>query len=249
MDRILGGILALLLGLLLAADGAQRPSDPAAPAEQYQAITREFNSEGYALRQSKTDEEREKVVVRVEKLTQRLMELAEKNPRDPAAMDALVQAVIQEIWMENNTSHPGRGQDSPEVRALAILLRDHLRSDNAGEACRRMSYGFRKECETFLRAVLEINPNRDVQGLACLRLAQFLNGRLQRLDLLKERPELARRYEGLFGKDYLKTLQRKGRANALKEVEAVFERAARQYSDVKLPYGGTVGEKATRSAT
>jgi hypothetical protein len=107
-----------------------------------------------------------------------------------------------------------------------------------------MSYGFRKECETFLRAVLESNPNRAVRGLACLRLAQFLNGRLQRLDLLQERPEMARRYEGLFGKDYLQTLQRKGRAKALKEVETVFEQAARQYSDVKVPFGGTVGEKA-----
>ena len=125
-----------------------------------------------------------------------------------------------------------------------ILLRDHVRSDKLGEACQRVQYGFRKECETFLRTVLEKNPHREVQALACLRLAQFLNGRLQRLDLLKEQPEMAKRYEGLFGKDYLEALQRQDRAKAVEEVEALFERAAEKYGDVKLPYGGTVGEKA-----
>jgi len=244
VDRMLGGILVLLLGLSPVVAGGERPAKPAALAEQYLAIAKEFNGEGYALRHAKTDEEREKVVLRVDNLTLRLLELAEKNPKDPAAMDALVQAVTHEIWMENNTFHPGRGQDSPEVRAVAILLRDHVRSDHAGEACRRMSYGFRKECETFLRTASEVNPHRDVRTLACLRLAQFLNGRLQRLDLLKEQPELANRYEGLFGKNYLDALQQQDRAKAVKEVEALFERAARQYGDVKLPFGGTVGEKA-----
>src|SRR5262245_13508700 len=107
-----------------------------------------------------------------------------------------------------------------------------------------MSYGFSKECETFLRTVLEKHPHRDVQALACLRLAQFLNGRVQRLDLLKERPDMAQRYEGLFGEDYVTALLRQDRAKALKEAEAYFERAADRYGDVKVPYGDTVGAKA-----
>jgi len=124
------------------------------------------------------------------------------------------------------------------------LLRDHIRSDKLGEACRRVQYGFRKECQTFLRTALERSPHKDVQGLACLRLAQFLNGRLRKLDLVKEQPNMARRYEGLFGKDYLETLRRQDRAKAVQEIEALFERAAEKYGDVKVPYGGTVAEKA-----
>src|SRR5437879_968572 len=88
------------------------------------------------------------------------------------------------------------GMSMAEAKARAILLRGHVKSAKLVEACRRVQYGFRKECETFLRAVLETNPHRDVRALACLRLAQFLNGRLQRLDVIKERPEMARRYEG-----------------------------------------------------
>jgi hypothetical protein len=107
-----------------------------------------------------------------------------------------------------------------------------------------MSYGFRKECETFIRTVLKSSPHADVRGLACLRLAQFLNARLQRLELLQERPEMARRYEGLFGQEYLDALRRQDRGQVLQEVEKLFEQAGEKYADVKLPYGGTVGEKA-----
>src|SRR5262249_58521920 len=116
--------------------------------------------------------------------------------------DALVQVVVGELWLMGNTEYPGRGKDSLEARAIALLLRDHVRSDRLGEACRRLSYGFSRECETFLRTVLEKNPKRDGRGLACLRLAQFLNGRVQRLDLLRERPDMTRPSEGLFGQDY-----------------------------------------------
>lgn len=237
MNHNAATIFVLLFGLLSSAANA------ATPAEEFQALAKDFNSEGFALRQCKTDEEREQVVARVEKLTARLMQLAEQNPRQPIAMDALVQAVTQEMWMENNTPHLGKEADSPAIKAIATLLRDHAQSEKAGEACRRMSYGFRKECETFLRTVLESSPHREVRGLACLRLAQFLHNRLQRLELLQGRPEMAQRYVGLFGEDYMTAIRRQDRSQAIKEVETLFEQAAEKYADVKLPYGGTVGEK------
>ncbi|MBI1916194.1 MAG: redoxin domain-containing protein [Planctomycetes bacterium] len=244
MQRIVGGILVLLLGLSVAAAGDERGDKPATPTEQYQALLKEFYDATHVHFTATTEEERKKAVARVDKLPLRLLELAEKNPNHPIALDALIQVVSQEIWLEINTSYPGWGKHSPGARAIALLLRHHLRSDKLGEACRRIAYGFRQECETFLRTVLEMNPHKEVQALACLRLAQFLNGRLQRLDLVKERPELAKRYEGLFGKDYLEALRRQDRAKAVKEAEALFERAADKYGDVKVPYGGTVAEKA-----
>jgi cytochrome oxidase Cu insertion factor (SCO1/SenC/PrrC family) len=39
-------------------------------------------------------------------------------------------------------------------------------------------------------------------------------------------------------------LLRQDRAKAVKEAEALFERAAEQYGGVKVPYGDTVGVKA-----
>ena len=245
MGRTVGGILVLLVSLSVSAAGDGRDDKAATPAEQYKVLAREFQEAAHALYlKAKTGEDSTELATRVERLSPRLLELAEKNPRDPVALDALVQVVSQELWLQENTSHPGRGKDSLEARAIAILLRDNVRSDRLGEACRRMSYGFSKECETFLRTVLEKNPHRDVQALACLRLAQVLKGRVQRLDLVKERPEMAKRYEGLYGKDYLAALKRQGRAGAIREAEAFFERVAEKYGDVKVPYGDTVGAKA-----
>jgi hypothetical protein len=244
MKRIGMGILILLLGMSVPA--AQDPGKRTL-AEQYQALLKEYQvvSQDFYSR-AKTDEERNKILPRVDKFPLRFLELAEKYPKDPIAQDALVQVLNLEISLENNsTTYAGRGKEaSPQARAITLLLRDHLGSDKLGFACWRVSYGFHKDCERLLRTALDKSPHKEVQGTACLRLAQFLNSRLHRLDLLKERPEMARRYERLFGKDYLDELKRQDRAKARAEIEALFERVIEKYPDVKLPYSGTVGEQA-----
>lgn len=215
------------------------------PAAQFESLVKEFYEMTHVFTfKAKTDEERNPAIARVGALSVSCLKLAEKYPKDPVAIDALVQVVNQELWFENNTKNLRRIQDGLQEKAIAILLRNHIRSDKLGHACWRISYGFHKDCETFLRTALAKSPHRDVQGAACLRLAQLLITRLNRLDLLKERPEMARRYQGLFGKAYLETLQRQDRTQAVKEVESLFVRAAREFGDVKLPYAGTVGERA-----
>src|SRR5215470_5288559 len=211
MGRIVGGILVIVLGLSLAA-GQEAQDKPATPAEQYKVLLKEYQAASQGLfSRAKTDEERNKMLGSVEKFPLRFLELAEKYPKDPIALDVLVQVVNLEISLENNTSYAGRGkEDRPQARAFALLLRDHLSSDKLEYACWRASYGFHKDCERFLRTALDKSPHKGVRGTACFRLAQFLKARLLRLDLLKERPEMARRYEGLFGKDYLEELQRQG---------------------------------------
>jgi hypothetical protein len=236
----MGGILVLVLGLSM----APTQDKPAAPAEQYRAILKEFGEAAHANWKATTNEERKQAAARVEPLPLKLLELAEKYPKEPWTLDALTHAITQEYWLDNYSSHPGWGKDSRQARAIAILLRDHVRSDKLGETCKRVQFGFRKECETFLRTVLAKNPHKEVQGQACLGLALFLNGRLHRLDLLTGQPAVIRRYEGLYGRDYLETLRRQDRATAVAEVEAVFEQAAETYGQVKLPFGGTVGENA-----
>src|SRR5262249_32833300 len=135
-------------------------------------------------------------------------------------------------------------KDDTAARAVALLLKRHLRSDKLGLVCERMAYGIRKEFETFLRAIAKENPHRYVRGLAGLSLAEILKGRVQKLDLIRDRTELIPLYEELFGKSYFDELRRQGRRAIAGEVEALFERAITEYGDVKLPYGGTVGERA-----
>jgi AhpC/TSA family len=241
MKHILAGCLALLLGLAANAAQSDGPTKSATPTEQFQAILKEYQVG--ASGGDGTDEGRKKAIDRLDKLrpgiAQKFLDLAEKHPTDPIAVDALIQA----IWMVNNNSFPAGGKDNPGSKAMTLLLRDHVESDKLGPICLRITASFRAEHETFLRTILAKNPHQSAQGLACLALAQFLNNRMQRLDQIKEQPELAREYESRFGKDFLKELQRTDRAAVAREIEALFERAAADYADEKIPYDGTVGAK------
>src|SRR5262245_18402306 len=247
MHQIGTGTFILVLGMSWAKSQDKRRDKSGTPAEQYQALLKESQDAPEDLPKAKTAEERRRVAARLGSLPLRFVKLAEKNPQDPVAFDALIQTVT----LVNGTAFPTGGKDSPGERALAILVRDHVKSDRLGSVCQQVAFGFHKSHETFLRAVLEKNRHREVQGLACLSLAQFLNNRLQRLDVLQDQdgPELAERYHRVFGNDLLEELQRQHRAAVGKEVEALFARAAADYGDVRIPVtyvgsGGTLKEQA-----
>ncbi|MBI2949851.1 MAG: redoxin domain-containing protein [Verrucomicrobia bacterium] len=223
----------------------QRQDKPASPAETYQALFKERQDGPDDLSKATDAEERKQVQARLAKLPLRFLELAEQNPQDPVALEALIQTVS---WV-NSTAFPEGGQASPGERALALLRRDHIRSDKLGPVCQQVLFGFHKSHEEFLRAVLEANPHPDVQALACLSLAQFLTDRLNRLGVIQDQPNLAERYHRVFGKAFLEALQRQDHAAVGKEAEALYDRAAERHADVKIPVtyfgsGGTVGEKA-----
>src|SRR5262245_22918486 len=110
-----------------------------------------------------------------------------------------------------------------------------------------MRYGTRKEYETFLRKVINESPYKDVQGIACLSLAQFLNSHSSKFDLLEDRPELADRYEALLGKGYYEELRRNRRDGRTKEVEALLEQAEAKYGEVEMPWGPRSASKPRRS--
>jgi hypothetical protein len=245
MNRILGEFLALGLGLSVVAAEAPGQERRDTPAEQYKALVKEqvaAAASGRVLSDAERMQFMGTTYRRWNEIALRLVDLAERNSDDPIAVDALVRAV----WFVNSNPWPVEltGPDDARSKAFALLQREQIRSDKLGPICQRIAYGFCEEYETFLRAVLEKNPSHDVQGQACLALAQYLNHRLQRLDLIEGQPELTREFEGLFGKAYLAALRRQDRTRTAGEAEALFELAESKYGDAKLPEGGKVGEKA-----
>jgi len=236
------GIDVVLLGLTLALAGGEGREQP--PEEEYRRLLDAYQKAGGGGASS--DAERMKVIARVyrerSRVALQLVELAERHPADPIAVKALGQAV----WQVNTNPWPIEvvGEDPARVRALALLERDHIRSDVLGPVCERLSWGFCREYETFLRAVHEKSPHEAVRGQACLALARFLKVRIQRLHLIEGNAELGKEYEGLFGKEYLEDLKRRDRSRTEKEAEALLEQAVEKYAGVKLAEGATVGEKA-----
>jgi hypothetical protein len=222
---------------------AQSQPGQAAAVEELKKLSSEFNKTAYAHNQATDAAERTTLAAQASELCSRTLEFAGRNAKTPLALDALTQVVTQEYWLDKYTAQPGQSKDNRQARAIAQLLRDHLESDQLGETCKRVHYGFRRECETFLRTVLEKNPHRNVRGAACLRLAQFLASRRERLDLLAGQPELTQRHETLYGKGYLESLRRQDAAQVMKESESLYEQAAEKYGDVPLPYDMTVGRQ------
>lgn len=238
---------ALLLMVTLAVGTAMcaGQDNPPSPAEQYKALLKESNKAtgtGGPL----TDAERLKFVGAAYKhryeMAPKFLKLAEKHPNDPIALEALTQAV----WQVNTTPWPVEmvGEDPARPKAFELIRRDHIHSEKLGPLCLRVSYGFASEYETFLRAVVEKNPHKPVQAAASVSLAHFLNNRLARVDLCREQPQLAKEFEGLYGKEYFAELRKQNRDKAIREIEIAFEQAAEKYGDVKLPAGDTVAERA-----
>ncbi len=226
------GLAALLLALA------------ATPAEQFKAIRKEYDtiSGGGPF----TDGERLKFIGKVyrhrNKSAVRFLELAEKHPDDPVAIDALLMA----LWQVNTTPWPIEvtGDDPARPKAAALLIRRHIRDAKFGALCQRVSHGFAKEYEGILRAALEKSPHEEVRALACLGLARFMTSRAARLTLIRDEPALGKEFAGLYGEGYLAAIQKRGAAKAAEEAEALYGRAAETFGKVKIPDGGTVGEAA-----
>jgi len=253
MRRVLGGVLILALGLTARASVQVPQQTPASAAEQYQALVKALRAEGGDFRGATTDAERRAAVEQLHVVGQRYTEFAEAHASDPIVLEAALEAIralngedslTVTSWELSTTEFPVPGEGNPGGRLVALLLRDQLRSEKLVPICLRMSYGLRPEYETFLKRVLEENPDEEVRGVACLSLAQLLNARLLKLDLLEDRPELAPRYALLVGQEFFDRLRRRDRAQAGAEVEALFTKAAETYGNVQHPYGGTLGEKA-----
>jgi hypothetical protein len=250
MKPIVGAISAIAMSLPIAVEAGQ--ADLGTPRQQYSAILKEYNPASGGLRKATTDLERKAAVERLARFPSKFVELAAKHPEDPIALTALRQAVqavgstdsaAQITWETNRADFPAGSTDGSAGRTVALVLRHHVLSEKLGPVIDRMRYGYRMEYEKCLSTVLEKNRHRDVQALTCLALAQFLQDKLRMIRLAEDRPELAECYEIVFGKDFLPALQRLGQAGLATRIESLFERAAKEYGDVKFR-SGTVGERA-----
>src|SRR5262245_54517169 len=119
MQRAVRVPLVLMLSLSVVAAGSSRQDKPPTPADQYQALRKEYDrmpSGGVP----KTDPELLKFVGSIYKhhfaVAPKFLELAEKYPNDPIALDALTQAV----WQVNTTPWPVEmvGEDTARAKAF-----------------------------------------------------------------------------------------------------------------------------------
>ncbi|HZU36961.1 MAG TPA: hypothetical protein VFA18_13665, partial [Gemmataceae bacterium] len=215
-------------------DSAQGKNTPAAapdtPAGKYQVLLKEYSEAQQKFfkeyQEAKTQAEKQKVLQErrpdVNQFAAKFMELAEKNPKDPAALDAL-------LWVVRTSLGSRNAKDSPRSKAIALLVRDHITSPRLGPVCQSLAFAFQdKDAEPLLRQIMEKNPSAEVKGEACLALAQLL---AQKASIVKELKDesTANQFEKFFGKDLVADLKKQDAAQLASESDAFFKTFADKY--------------------
>jgi hypothetical protein len=232
MDRMVGGFLVLLLALppLWAED---KPKDKekgksATPAEQYNALLKEWEAANTAFYKAFQEAKDPEIQTKIfneqnprQKFSAKFFALAEKHPKDPIAIDAL-------IWILTGASESPNGKGL-QPKVITILMRDHIQSPKLGKVCESMAYGFDKNGEALLRAVLDKSENKAVRAEACLALAQRLRQKASTVKRLKDDPASAKLYEKYYGKELIADLLKTDLAKLQAESEKTHKTLSDKY--------------------
>jgi hypothetical protein len=235
MSRIVRGLAVLVLAITALGAAGGPKEQPAAPAEQYQALVKVYqeSTQAYseALGKAKTYEERlrvfDEVYPKPEKLAPRFLELAEKHLRDPVAFDALTWIVV------NCVRSPAR--IPARAKAVAILSRDEARNEKLGLICQNLANGFDEETAVLLTAVLDKNSNKDVQAEACLALVQQCGRRLDIAKRLREIPQTSRDFARAYGQEAVDRMKQADLANLTAQGKHYAKRFAANYVSLMRP--------------
>src|SRR5437868_6794913 len=122
MRRIVLWIMPVMLVPALWGQDTPKEKKPATPADQYQTLMDELRKSGPKLRKAYNDAATEKEKDKIEKefngmlqkIVRRLLELAEKNPKDKVASEALSFAVIN------------AREASDAEKAVQLMLKHHI---------------------------------------------------------------------------------------------------------------------------
>jgi hypothetical protein len=240
MIRTAFGLLALL-ALLPALQGRDKPHTPT-PAQLYQTLVQDFEkAQEEAIKAFREEAKKAKGKAKainmrqnpqLDKFAPLFLKLAETYPKDPVAVDALVWVVV-------------RGNGEPRSKAMTFLLRDHIQSEQMATVCSTLALTFQdKDIQKLLRAVLEKSKHRPSQAQACLALARGAENRQRLAQRFKERPEMAKNYESILGKQAVEAIVEAGPEKLGKEVEALYEQVVKDFADATDSEGNKLSELA-----
>lgn len=260
MNRMGGGILVLALGIsVLTADVGGQDKQPATPEQQYRSLLKQyddaFQDYAKAFREAKSPQDRQKAVQekypRPDKWASTFLELAEKNPKEPFAEEALIWVMTNEhqllrfrpwyehtaryemIWIMTNGGRqfgvPSKEEQDIRGKATDLLLRDHVASTKLGRVVETLGSSQDKKSTTLLRAILDKNPSKEVKAEACLALALQMQARVANVKQIKDSPQAAKSVEQIYGKDYALELRKANLAKLEAEAEKLYAELTEQY--------------------
>ncbi len=232
------GLLTLLLvPAARALDDKDKPDKKASPAEQLRTLEQEFRKAQEPIleraRKAKTVEERaallEEMMQLPAKLAPRFVELAEKNPKDPAAVDAL-------LWVVRSVEY-GKGAD----KAIEMIISNHLADPKVRLVLAEMSHSQSAAAERLLRAAVKA-ADAETQAAGTFALGLYLKNRAEFPGLLASLDKATlNSIEKTYGKQFLDDIKKIDSDKLRTEAEALLETVEKKFADVKLD-GRPLGE-------
>jgi len=223
--------------------GGARAGDEPSVGEAYEAVRAEWDSKEDACRlafeRAANDKEREAAAKlnpanELESYMDRFLAVAERDPKDPAARDALLWIADTGLWADHGAARRLRRVD----RAMDLILEHHRNDEKLGPVLLTMTNYPTAKRDDFLRAIYETTTARVVKGPACWCLAEYLRlkaGFARDVKHSKDADDLAflqRRYG-----EYLNHLRLCDPGPMLKESEALCERTLDEFGDLAYPRG------------
>jgi hypothetical protein len=259
--------LFLFAGLFLTAfsptyTGGQKLTEPpgkpklpdGTPAQQVQALSEHFDNAMAALMKkynaAESDAEQVKLLAFVpdrDAYAALFVQIAEKHPKEPAALDAL-------IWVVRHTREMRIKTDTPFARAKRVLVRDYLRHPKVGALCLALRYDeLNTKAIEIIRQVLDKNPDKSAQAQAAYALTSLLGRRASSAEYFTKTadPKIVASFEQAYGKEAVADVRRADPEALKKERLALLERLTRdkEYAATLIAYGEkrlALGELADR---
>jgi peroxiredoxin len=237
---------AVMMGLLLCVPSLPaQETKPQTPKERYEAIVNEFKAAGKAWsdqyerynieegQASEADLESRFLAWPGWSFAPRFLEMAESHPEDPVAVNALLQ-IVCEIGIRVS---PNDKQLFPSYRkALELLMRDHLDDERLATACQWIRRFVSPPAEEFLRTLSEKGRERNMRGMACICLAEYLVAKRELLlkpwfDDQKISP-FKRFFVSRWDPSFFHYIRQSDPEALYKEAEGQFKRAIKEYGDI-----------------
>jgi len=237
---ILGTGLLLALAPALASGDDKQDLSPADETRKlitdFDKATDDFNKE---VRAAKTEDERRNFIFekrpKPDKTAARLLELAEKNPKDTGVVPEAL------IWAITHSSSRGE-QAKTRERALDQLT-NHVDSPKVGDICLSLIREPSPSGEKLMRAIAEKSANEEAKGKATFSLGQYLKNTAASIQTLKDQTEMLKSQEQVYGKEVVASMLERAPTALIKESEKLFETVADKYGYIKVD-NQRLGEKA-----
>ena len=196
--------------------GEEPKKTPASPAAQYKTLFEQYEQGGLSR-----------------EFSGKFLDLAQKHPKDPVAVDAL-------LWVVTNVRS---GADLS--LALNTLSKNHIKSEKLETICRRLVRKPSVAAEKLLRSLMEKSPHKNVRAQAYFQFADYLKRQIGMIHTLKEDPDQSKRFDQYYGKGFSKNLVSLNESKLSKEIEKLYVRVVKSFADVPLGES-TMGKTAEK---